>query len=216
MSTPRQSKIMNRVAKEVLKPIGVSQKGQSKTWYDDNGWWITVVEFQPSGWSKSTYLNIGVNWQWYPEKQISLDFGYREAGYIHYESDEQFEPQARMFAETAKSKILEIRELLSTPHATKQYIEYTQRQKKSVLWGEFHQGMACAIAGDTDEAITLFHQVINDPYDTAWARKLKGFTRNIVSRISANDDFYGYVNSIVNQSRRLKNLKGTSRRFAPA
>lgn len=54
MAAAPHSKIINKLAKDTLKPIGVLRKGQSRTWLDDNGWWVTVIEFQPFSWSKGT------------------------------------------------------------------------------------------------------------------------------------------------------------------
>jgi hypothetical protein len=51
-------------ARSVLRPIGCVQKGRSRTWLDDRGWWVGVIEFQPSGWSKGSYLNVGACFLW--------------------------------------------------------------------------------------------------------------------------------------------------------
>jgi len=37
-------KIIIRTAKDMLAPMGLFQKGQSRTWIDDNGWFLTIVE----------------------------------------------------------------------------------------------------------------------------------------------------------------------------
>ena len=62
---PEHSKIIARVAKETLAPLGLFQKGSSRTWTDDHGWWIVVIEFQPSGFGKGSYLNVGAMWLWH-------------------------------------------------------------------------------------------------------------------------------------------------------
>ena len=49
------------------------RKGQSRLWLDDNGWWMAIAEFQPSQWSKGTYLNVAVSWQWYPRVDYAFD-----------------------------------------------------------------------------------------------------------------------------------------------
>lgn len=122
MSTFAHSKIINRVAGQALRPIGVKRRGQSRVWLDDNGWCITVIEFQPSSWSKGTYLNVGINFQWYPADHFSFDIGHREAGFVEYQSDKQFEPKVQEFAELAKAKVLEIRKQLSSPNSAKKYV----------------------------------------------------------------------------------------------
>lgn len=59
------SKIIKQVCKEILIPIGVFQKGTSRIYLDDNDYFFTVIEFQPSSWDRGTYLNIGITFLWY-------------------------------------------------------------------------------------------------------------------------------------------------------
>src|SRR5690242_5082457 len=33
------TKAVGRAAREVLRPLGLVQKGRSRTWLDDHGWW---------------------------------------------------------------------------------------------------------------------------------------------------------------------------------
>src|SRR5689334_1392764 len=53
-------------AKAVLAPMGFRRKGRSRIWLDDHGWWVGVVEFQPSGWSRGSYLNVAASYLWKP------------------------------------------------------------------------------------------------------------------------------------------------------
>lgn len=206
MSTPPHSKIINRVARQVLKPIGVKRKGQSRIWLDDNGWWITVIEFQPSAWSKGSYLNVGINFQWYPQEHLSFDIGYREAGFVEYESDEQFEPNAQEFVRLAKAKILEIRELLSSPKSVKEYVVSSLQEHRPTLWGEFHQGMSCILAKEKSQAIAYLNQVLSNPHDAGWAIDLKEFVSKLISLLESSEDAFQFLNEIVNKSRELKKL----------
>ncbi|MCL1090323.1 DUF4304 domain-containing protein [Shewanella profunda] len=214
MSTPPHSKIINKVARQALKPVGVKRKGQSRVWLDDNGWWITVIEFQPSSWSKGTYLNVGINFQWYPKEYLSFDIGYREAGFVEYKSDEQFEPKAQEFAEIAKAKVLEIREQLSSPKSVKEYVISSLQNHRPTLWGEFHQGMSCVLNKDRNEAISYFNQVLSNPHDTEWAIELKEFTSRMVQLLESGEDALRFIDEIVNKSRELKKLEPTDVQIA--
>ena len=49
-------KIINKIAKIVLEPEGIFRVGSSRIRIDDNGWFFIVIEFQPSNYSKETYL----------------------------------------------------------------------------------------------------------------------------------------------------------------
>lgn len=209
MSTPPHSKIINKVAREILKPIGVLRKGQSRTWFDDNGWWLSVIEFQPSSWSKGTYLNVGVNFQWYPKEHFSFDMGYREAGFIEYETDEQFTPLAKDLAEQAKLKVIETRQKLSSPEAAKNYIIEHYSGQRPNMWANYNQGVACAVAGDKTQSISFLQLVVASSHDPEWAIKLKSFTADLISKIESGNDYITYLNQIVTQSRVLKKLEAS-------
>ena len=56
---PIHTKIITQAAREILRPKGLVQIGRSRLWTDDHGWWLINVEFQPSGVSKGSYLNVG-------------------------------------------------------------------------------------------------------------------------------------------------------------
>lgn len=214
MATLAHSKIINKVASEVLKPTGVKRKGQSRTWLDDNGWWILVVEFQPSGWSKGTHLNVGVNWLWYPKEHLSFDLGYREAEFVEYKSDAQFEPKARELALIAKGKVQKIRYCLSNIQAAKTYIVGAYSKEPKTIWTQLHLGMICALAGSSDEAIAHFTKVIQSPEESDWALALKQFTDETRSIVSSSKDFKAYTCNIVGETRRMLKLEDWKCEFA--
>ena len=70
------SKIIKQVCKEILIPLGVFQKGTSRLYLDDNDYFFTVVEFQPSSWDKGTYLNIDLTFLWNCNQSDVLYFGF--------------------------------------------------------------------------------------------------------------------------------------------
>lgn len=75
------NRLIRDAARRHLAPLGVTQRGRSRTWIDDRGWWLITVEFQPSGSGRGTYLNVGGSWLWYPKDSNSFDLGYRVQGF---------------------------------------------------------------------------------------------------------------------------------------
>jgi hypothetical protein len=49
-------KLIAAAAKAALLPLGCRRKGQSRCWYSDERFWYIFIEFQPSAWSRGTYL----------------------------------------------------------------------------------------------------------------------------------------------------------------
>jgi hypothetical protein len=84
------SRLLTQAGREVLRPLGLRQKGRSRTWIDDHGWWLAVVEFQPSSWSLGSYLNVGVMWLWRDSDHLSFDLNYRTNDHVGLRDEQQF------------------------------------------------------------------------------------------------------------------------------
>ena len=107
-------KIIRKLCKEILFPIDIFQRGSSRVYLDDNGWFFTVMEFQPSSWSKGTYLNIALHFLWNECEFLSYDFpftGSRLKKYVEYHNDEQFEQAVKPYLETALQQVMFYRNL---------------------------------------------------------------------------------------------------------
>lgn len=146
-------KIIKKAAKQVLVPLGMFQKGQSRCWLDDNGWFIIQVEFQPSAWSKGAYLNVGISFLW--EKSdalndtLSFDIGYRETEHIEYNDDEDdFYKKMLTLSIYAKEKVQYYRNFNN--------IEYCKHQLESIandtnsLWNNWNMAMFCFLIGENN------------------------------------------------------------------
>ncbi len=55
---------MASAARDALRALALVRKGRSRCWVDDHGWWLINVEFQPSGYAKGRYLNVGEQHFW--------------------------------------------------------------------------------------------------------------------------------------------------------
>lgn len=60
----QHDKIINMAAKKVLNPHGLFRKGTSRTWLDDNGYFMIFVVFDASNWSQGSYLGVGIDFLW--------------------------------------------------------------------------------------------------------------------------------------------------------
>ena len=65
-------KLIAAAAKAALLPLGCRRKGQSRCWYSDERFWCIFIEFQPSGWSKGSYLNAAATWLWVGSSRVDL------------------------------------------------------------------------------------------------------------------------------------------------
>ena len=100
---------------------------------------MAVVEFQPSGWSRGSYLNVGCMWLWNTRVHISFDLGYRVDGFVHFENEKPFEPIADKLAIRALQKVEEYRILFLSVHDLSDY--YLENIPKGFRPG-FNAGIA--------------------------------------------------------------------------
>lgn len=157
MSTARpHTKLITAAARALLRPMGIVQKGRSRTWYDDQGWWAGLIEFQPSSWSRGSYLNVGVQWLWDTRWKSLSAFMYGgengrdtrlqlQAGgqFIEYESDVQFGPLAWGMVEEAAERATYFRSLLSSVESAAAVLGADED-----LGLDLDAGIVLALAGD--------------------------------------------------------------------
>lgn len=152
--------ILNKAAKDILRPLGLIQKGQSRFWYDDHGWWLGNVEFQPSSWSKGSYLNVGAMWLTYPSDFFSFHEGYRKEDHIEYLNDEQFTPKATWLVQRAAEEIKILRDkykdLKSASELLGKGVDETDK------WKCYYAATLSGLIGKIEESRRLLKQIIDD------------------------------------------------------
>ena len=137
------SKIIKQVCKEILIPLGVFQKGNSRLYLDDNDYFFTVVEFQPSNWDRGTYMNIGLTFLWYYNQSDVLYFTFsrepaaRYGKFVKYKNETQFRKEIINLANIAKEEILFYRKLRNIEFAKDWMISYIEKinDKKYARFG---------------------------------------------------------------------------------
>ena len=155
-------KIIANAAKIALGPLGLRRKGRSRVWFADHGWWLTVVEFQPSAWSKGSYLNVAAHWLWSELGHLSFDYGGRVAEFEEYASDEQFGVAASDLARRAAYEVQQLAQTLTSLNATADALldaEQTMHEQGRVGWMAYHAGVAAGLVGRSNEAAAMFRRI---------------------------------------------------------
>jgi hypothetical protein len=160
------------------------QKGRSRFWYDDQEWRAFFVEFQPSGWSKGTYCNVGVMWLWQPQEvvgephwafDISERVGIGGSEFASYEDDPAgFEKSVAGLVAGAVKEVLQLRDQFSSVAAVAQ-----SQGELGPGWPTYHRSVAQGLIGSSKEASAGFRSVAMVVAASLWPNDTdKSFIRN--------------------------------------
>lgn len=156
MSAGDHNKIIKETANEILSPHGILQKGQSRIWVDDNGWYLTVIEFQPSSRARGSYLNVSLFFLWNQRDHITFDFAVGSSRvsdpkgrqiFIEYEEDAQFKAGAAFLANLALEKALYYRKFRDPAFADKYFLR-RQRRPQPTYFDVWNRMIYCLITGN--------------------------------------------------------------------
>lgn len=121
------NKIIKKLCKEIF-PSDVFQKGNSRVYLDDNGYYFTMIEFQPYTLRKGTFLNVGLSFFFDKSDVLSFSYSYHDKcrigkKFIEYKNDEQFEKDVRKYVELANKYILKYRKFIDINYAKKYIVK---------------------------------------------------------------------------------------------
>ncbi len=194
--------IIAAAAKAALAPLGCFRRGHSRTWQDDHRYWAVEVEFQPSGWSKGSYLNIHVAWLW--AVTLGYQFSYRAGSFVPFENAEQFTPLIAKLAATAAVEVQNVRERFSS--FTKIH-DHIIMEDHRAAWPGYNAGVACGLAGNIAAAVQYFDRVAAwDPSGRPWALTVKENATTLVTLLDRPPDFRKAVVVNIAQRRQLMRL----------
>ena len=199
MQADPTNSLLNAGAREVLRPMGLVRKGRSRTWWDDHGWWLVTVEFQPSGFAKGSYLNVGVSWLWVaePQSSVSYDMGHRVPGPGGtFESEDQWGAVVGELVRRAAEEVVRYRQLVPDLDAAARECVRLERERVELMrsnhgrqatasWTTWHAAVASGLAGDVGSAMRYFDAVAQSPAEpeywlpvraraAAWADLVRG------------------------------------------
>jgi hypothetical protein len=204
------SKIIAQVAKETLAPLGIFQKGRSRIWIDDRGWWVVHIEFQPSGFSKGSYLNVGAMWLWHEKDYFTFDAGndddgYRIAKFVEYVDEKQFRPEVIRLASAAKAKALRLRSKFASIHDAARYLPGQARRDENP-WTKLSAAIALGYVGKTFRARWLFKSIERKKPVHDWEVQLREMARGFAETLDRPADFQRYVKETILRTRTLLKL----------
>jgi hypothetical protein len=183
--------------------LGLRQRGRSRLWLDDHGWWLVLVEFQLSSWSKGSYLNAGAMWLWYEKDYFSFDDGYRVEGFAPFEDEAQFSRVAEGLARRAAEEVRRYRSLYPSVHAAALHLA----AKSHGFWSTFHTAVACGLSHNKVDAMRFFEEVAGTDDDRDWAQAAACLAREYATELEDPAGFRHRIREVVLRTRRLLRLE---------
>lgn len=212
MREPEHSKIIARAAKQALAPLGFWRRGHSRIWLADHGYWLGVVEFQPSGFAKGSYLNVAAHWLWRPP-EYSLSFDYfhpdQTRPFIEFFDAAQFTPLARDLAKQAardSERLVQQFDSLSSIASALIKEELASPPDRAAGWSAFHAAVAAGLAGNILTSRRLFQQLIEQTVTHDWERRLQATCADLSKTLPKPCAFRDAVLTMVEQARSLNRL----------
>jgi hypothetical protein len=217
------TRLVTRAAHQVLQPMGLGQKGRSRTWIDDHRWWLIVVEFQPSGFTQGTYLNVGVNWLWSAKANLSFDYGYRlrwttttdpirladgdlyTTDFVAYRDERQFDDEVRPVCQVAAQRVVELRQTFTDLHSTARTLNEDATTDQG--WPSYHAGVAAGLVGDMATARQRLTSVSFGQATSPWQEELIAEARDLSELLGDHSAFVVRITRTVVQARALLKLE---------
>lgn len=206
----QHNKIINEVAKSNFKQEGLFRVGSSRSWIEDNNYFLINVNFEPSGFNKGSYLSVAISFLWEYTTGLNETLGYNYGGrvfidngtqYVEYKQnlksyDELFTSEIEKFANAALLKVKEYRRFNNLEYAKKMLKRSVdETQPVSQFWELYDLSMLCFFKGDYDDGKKCFNDFL------ALLKKsfyLKGthihgsVKEEITTYIKWREDFYNY------------------------
>lgn len=207
MTPPDHSKIIHKTVKKIFTPYGIKQKGKSRIWLDDQGWYTTVIEFQPFSGRQGTTLNVGINFNWHEQAYFSFDISYRQdVDFVEYNGNEEmFSKEVKAFCELALTKVMEYRENFRNLEEAKSFI-LRQTYTSEDIWGSYHKATICGLTQNVEERNHYFQKLLQANHPGAWLNELKDQVNLLMADSGQPHKFTENILEIIRKTRALKKL----------
>ena len=186
-----------------MKEIGLVSTAKQRIWFDDNGFFLTVVNIEPLG-NDGFFLNVTVKFMWTTHEVISYDYYsgdsriYAEenplTGAVYYHDPMLDEKIARL-VDKARKKVTEYRGLrehgryLKAIQSRRDFVRVANRDHEKM---DVDLGIARFFDGDHQSAIDIF----------TVASEKSMVAKLLLEHCLSKADFESFLISYINENRR--------------
>ncbi len=198
-------RLIAAAAKAALSPIGCVRRGKSRVWLSDQRYWAIMIEFQPSGFSKGSYLNVGASWLWYERPGLAFNVGYRvaRAGFISFENSEQFRPLIERMAAQAAEEVLAMRAKFASIAMISRFLNPEPNRQPSDLFGA---AVAAGLNHEFELSRRRFHEMLSYTVVDEWRVKRHAEAAALLALLDDTAQFRAAVRRTIDARRRQARL----------
>lgn len=192
------ARLIAKAARAALVPLGFKQRGRSRLWYCDHGWWAEIIEFQPSAWSKGSYLNVAAMWMWQPGGHWAFNESRRVDAFCEYQDEAQFSAAMTRLATLGASETLKQRQQFDSIDTAARYVI---QESTPCFWQRYHAAVFASISGDRQTARIFLEAVLAEPAVTPWMTEVHAKAIHLSEHLSSIEDARALVAEDVRQTR---------------
>ncbi|MFE1437485.1 hypothetical protein [Streptomyces sp. NPDC058739] len=185
-STSPASRLIGTAAGARLRPLGLRRQGRSRTWLDDQGWWLGVVEFSAPKSGQGSGLQAGVTWLWQDMGHFSFNVQSLPVASQGFRNEAQFASVADDLAERAAVKAQMFRRRFPDLAATARDLT-SQRVDRGWSWEAWDAGVAAALVGDVSVARDRLTTVLDEEPVVRWMSDAQQTTRELLDLVDDRD-----------------------------
>lgn len=203
-----EEKVVRAAARKVFSPLKLLHRSESLVWMDDNGFFLTLVEFQPGSAPNSVSLNMGVSFLWNQKDYLTFDFGYREKAYIHCPDEVALYKEAAGLARYAKERVLGYRKLRVLSCARRQM--FAPDFRPSGLWGDWDRAMVAILCGDCETGREYLERFFDYTPNEVWEAEWLDRYRFLISACFHDDEKLKalVLELIADRRKKLRRMRG--------
>lgn len=215
------NKLIKQAVNAALKPYGLFQKGSSRVWIEDNGWYLTVVEFQPSAWEKGTYLNVSVHFLWDEKDYLSYDYYAgltpRLDRFASFDGDETcFLSQMNCLTGMALDKVMQYRKLRNLEYAEASILQFNAHHVVNTFYQRL---MICGLR--KNPAVRVYYDALMSKLmqyaDVEWTRRIyTELTDRMEPILDDSDKLYLYILDKIEKQRNFWKSKSGMKKMQKA
>jgi len=204
-----QARIIAAAGKSVLAALGFNRKGASRVWLADHGFWLDVVEFQPSGFSKGSYCNVAVHWLWGMTPALTFDYGFHRVGaFAKFNDADTFRQNVAAMARAAAQSVERHRAIFVSLPATAEHLVGREPTETDLGgWDAFHAGVACGLIQNDGTARRMFDRMsASDDRNLDWVKERRSKAERLVAVLGDRTAFRREVQTLLDAQRNLFEL----------